>query len=270
MNNNKIAKIGLGLTAASASLLSAVSPAGAASPAVPSCTTLNAHNDTGAAARIKSYNTSATNVLKTKSTYKKLLANVTKAEKAVTAAKKKKGAAKTKALAAANKSLASAKSARDAAINAVTLKLNTATFTPNPVAAEAGSPAVADFWNWGVYKTRVISKNKAVVDICVTVDETNAKSENDVLPTAQNLEDSVSAYQTDNLALLRTEALTGAKVSRAVILGRVNAKIVEFGGAAAVTTNGYTTIGAGTGATYTVEGFYNSLQAALVASPVKA
>ena len=265
MNSKKISQIGLGLTAASASLLSAVSPASAASPAVPSCTVLNPLTDSAAASRIATYNASATNVLKTKSSYKKLVANVTKAEKAVKAAKKKGGAA----LKAANKSLAAAKAARDAAINAVTLKLNTATFEPNHVTATAGSPSVSGVWNWGIYKTRVISKNKAVVDICVTVDETNAKSDTDVAPSAQDLVDSVELYQTDNIALLRTEALTGAKVSRAVILGRVNSKIVEFSGAAAVTSNGYTTIGAGTGATYTVEGFYNSLQAALIASPVK-
>jgi hypothetical protein len=271
----KIAHVTLGLTSLSASLLGTAVPAEAAAPTIPNCTTLNPLNDTAAGALITAYNLSATSVLKKDAGYKKKAAAVTKAEKAVTAAKKKKGAAKTKALAAANKALKAAKASRDAAINAVTLKLATASVEPNAVAAIAGGNLDETNWNWGTYTARVIVKNKVVKDICVTVDETNAHDDSNPAVSARTEDKATSAdtYIDVLVPMLRTEAVASNMNDQSDILGRVAALVTGAGGAAPAASQtrvGYTTIGAGTGSSYTIEGFYNSLQAALLKTNVKA
>ena len=283
MNNKKSLQFGLGFTALSASMLGTFAPAHAANPAIPTCGTLNSFDDTQAAAAIASYNAAQTNILKTKASYKKLEANVAKADKALKAAKKIKGAKGKKAVAAATKALNAAKAARTKAQDAVFIKLFSATVTPQPVSAglfgAGDNKDNTKLWNWGDYTARVMVKNKVAVDICVKVSEdaSNSKTtDNSDHATASDLNTSLTQYQEPYLPVLRTEALNGAKISKSAILARVATKVTtdvdNFFGAEGpvVTAGGYVTIGANSGATYTIEGFYNSVQAALVKSNLKA
>ena len=105
--------------------------------------------------------------------------------------------------------------------------------------------------SWGTYRTRVYVKAGSVVagGICTSVDETG------VSPTDQV--DSRTTYQAGVMPSMRTAALSGARTSSVAILARVSTEVVtNLGGAASP-------IGVGTGASYSVDGFYHSLQSAL-------
>ena len=104
-----------------------------------------------------------------------------KALKAATAQKqtaygKAKGAAKTAALKALN-----AAKAKEAAALAAYKKLNTySIFTSSPtqgtaIADTSMTPTThTGLWQWGLYTTQVVIKGGALVDVCTSIDESNA------------------------------------------------------------------------------------------------
>jgi hypothetical protein len=280
---NKKNYAAVGLTALSATIVGSLSPAQAVTPTLPTCDAMKTMTNTQIDAALKVYNDSKTGVYHSSAAYKAAKKKVTDATAAVAKAKKIKNAkSRAAAVKTANAKLTSAKtalaSAESKALAVVHVKRFSATVTPNMVDATAGDPTYSGKWNWGTYTSHVLVKNKVVQNICLVVDETGAKSETDVVPTSgdatKDLEVSVATYQEPVIPVLRTEALNGDLNDQSVILARVSAKVVSelFGdGATASTTRtGYTNIGSMSGATYTVEGFYNSLQQALLLSPVKA
>jgi len=105
--------------------------------------------------------------------------------------------------------------------------------------------------NWGTYRTRIYVKAGSVVSggICTSVDETGVAPDDQVT--------SRTTYQDGVMPSMRTAALNGARTSSAAILARVSTEVVtNLGGSA-------TPIGVGSGASYSVDGFYHSLQSAL-------
>lgn len=252
-----------GTTAITASLgtaLIGLAPAADAA-ALSSCSTSSAAaSDASVNAQLARDNAAALAAYKKTAGYKGIHAKNLAAAAALAAAKRQhKPAATIKVL------TAKAKAASQADANAIANFKKThdvtsfsASVTPHAVAGDGTHPGN---WNWGVYTTRIYVKNKAVVagGVCTSINESNAH--NDAVPpvtaSAEDLTQSADLYQAAVLPTLKSAALHGPAMNKAAILARVHTEIVTTLGAA-------DNLGTNSGASYSVQGFYDSLQAALV------
>ena len=255
------------------SALLSIGSASAAPPVVlPTCDATI--SDAAMTSRLAAYNTSKTSAYKSTPAYKALKKKVTDATtalKKVNAGKattKAAKASKTKKVAAATKVLNTAKGFESKALNAVYVKSFSGSAVPDAVVASSSSGAEGN-WTFGQYTTRVFVRNGALINLCYSVDESDAYASNDLDVVSYMTEEDKTlslTYQYGDLQLLptlRTEALKSPAKSRAAI----NQNLVSWLQSIDDTIS---EIGANSGCTYTVQGFQQSLQAALVAAKLPA
>lgn len=223
---------------------------------------------------LAAYNASKTSAYKSTPAYKALKKKVTdataalKKANAVKASTKAAKATKAKKVAAATKALNTAKGFESKALNAVYVNSFSGVAVPTAVPATSSSGAGGN-WTFGQYTTRVFVRNGAMIDLCYSVDESDTFAQNDLdVISYMTEEDKATSltYQYGDLQLLptlRTEALKSPAKSKSAI----NQNIVTWLQAVDDTI---TEIGANSGCTYTVQGFQQSLQAALVAAKLPA
>lgn len=274
MKNNKpltvVTGIATTLTTLTASTAGLASPAQGAT-ALPTCdaalsdSAVNATLDASNAALLAGYKKSVP--------FKKLVA----ATAAKTAVLKKAKTAKAKSVAA--KAVAAAKAKETAGITAFR-KANFvySTSGQNTPAAIAATDREG-LWSWGTYTTRAIFKGGALVSVCTHVDESAAGNNLGAVATAEDIATSASLYQgmaagmdqdiPGAIPVLQYAALAKPAVSQTAIINNVSQCITQdymtttspcIKGGLALTVGGLT------GATYTVSGFKDSLQAALTSA----
>lgn len=249
-----------------------IGSAAAAAPTLPTCDATA--SDATINASLATYNTSAVANYKTGSAYKALKAKVTAATTALNKAKAAKAttkaakAAKVKKVATATKALNTAKSNEAKGIAAISVKSSTGSALPAAVPATSSSNAGGN-WTFGQYTTRVFVRNGSLIDLCYSVDESAAYGKNDLDPVSIMTEEDKTLSLTyqygdiDLLPTLRTESLKSPAKSRAVINGNVVTWLQSL-------DETITEVGVGSACTYTVQGFQQSLQAALIAANVPA
>lgn len=128
-------------------------------------------------------------------------------------------------------------------------------------------------WRWGTYTAKVLTQNGKIFSLCVTADETNAKNSLGTLASPPQKATSAETYIDPTLSAIsdavflaapkqdaRTGFLTGA-VTPALWTSRLKAVIESVGGTWSPV------LGAGSGASYTVQGYYKSISAALLKTP---
>lgn len=258
------------LTTLSASAAGFATPANAA-VSVPSCdATLS---DSAVTASLRTSNAALLASYKKSAPFKKLVA----ATAAKNVALKKAKTAKAKA--AAKKAVAVAKGKETAGINAF-MKANfvystSGQNTPTAVAATDR----AGVWSWGTYTTRAMFKGGVLVNVCTHVDETNAGNDLGTAATEEDIATSASLYQGMTVGMdqdipgvipvLQYAALAKPGVSKTAIINNVTQCITQdyltttapcIKGGLAMEVGGLT------GASYTVNGFRDSLQAALTSA----
>jgi hypothetical protein len=264
------------------SALLSMGSASAAVVALPTCDA--AITDAAMTSRLAAYNASKTSVYKSTAAYKLLKKKVTdattglKKANAVKASTKAAKATKAKKVAAATKVLNTAKANESKAVNAVYVKSYSASVIPAAVA----EPSLGGNWIYGQYTTRVFVRNGVMIDLCYSVDESDEFAHNNLTPesvmteeeklTSLNDYQNIDAFYDDPDAIvlpllptLRTEALKGPAKSRAAITNNLVNFLVSVGFDAEASD-----VGAMTGATYSIRGFHQSLQAALVAAKLPA
>lgn len=273
MNNRKKITVVTGLattlTTLTASTAGLVSPANAAT--LPVCdATLT---DAAVTASLNASNASLLANYKKSAPFKKLVA----ATASKNAALKKAKTAKAKA--AAKKALAAAKAKETAGMTAFR-KANfvystSGQHTPAGVSANE-RPGV---WTWGTYTTRGIFRGGKLVNVCTFVDESAAGNDQGAVVTEEDIATSASLYQgmaagmdqdiPGAIPLLQYAALAAPAVSQTSILNNVSQCIVQdYMTTTAPCIKGGLALEVGglTGATYTVNGFKGSLQAALTSA----
>lgn len=200
---------------------------------------------------------------------------------ATVAARKKLAAARTPAAKALwRKTVAKSLAKENAALAAFT-RLNTyAVFTgsatPAPVAID--TPEHPGSWSWGTYTTRVLTKGGKVVKACSSVDE-SAAGNGTVAATEQDKATSRDLYQgidkpmtldiPGTLPVLWYAAAAAPSTSAASVMAHVQKCVAdEYTVVSAVCPKGglAQSVGGLTGATYTVNGFEQSLQKALTSA----
>ena len=259
-----------------ASLVGLAAPAGAVP--VPDYTTCNANsvvaNDGTVNSALAKKNAAALAAFKKTPAFKKVAANTAAKAAALVKAKKTKNKAK---IAAATKAYNAAVAAQGKAVanfvKANYVSSSSGTSVPAAV-SPSGSVDFVGAWTWGKYTTRVYVKGGAMIGVCNNVNE-DVNAENTSHVTAHSVDPtdawkttSYDSYQSVSIPIMlqaaqgKTGSFTGA-ATKGKILPRVHTLIVD-------TTNGFSgaasPLGAGSGATYSVQGFYNSLQAALIKS----
>jgi len=218
-------------------------------------------------------------------------ANGKKLHAATLAASKAYAKAKKSGKAAALKKLNAAKKAEAAGL-AVYKKSNTVlaftgTNTPAPISVSGTSAAnYPGKWNWGSYTTTAFVKAGKVVDVCMSVDQ--SADQNDATPpkvaNASDKQTSITTYQgiqndptsaktnsvpVGNSWVLIFAALAAPANTATAVNGNVSTCAVLNWNAAPTSTCIYGGLSDPaspthlTGATYTVQGFEASLQAAL-------
>lgn len=242
----------------------------AAAPSVPACDATVA--DTAFDASLKVYNDSKLAAYLKSPAAVKLAKDVAAKTKAYKAAKSKTAKAKAK------KALDASKKKQATAIAAFK-KTNfyysySGSATPNAVARDG----MEGMWSWGVYTTRVVVNKQSLTAVCTYVDETNAGND---LGTAATEEDKATSHKTfqgpdagmdqaipGQLPVLWYATLAKPAKDASAIIGNVSQCIAQDWG---VTTEpcikgglaDNAILGGMTGATYTVNGYRSSLQAAL-------
>jgi hypothetical protein len=248
---------------------------GSASAAVVALPTCDATvSDATMTSSLAAYNASKTSAYKSTPAYKALKKKVTdattalKKANAVKASTKAAKATKAKKVAAATKVLNTAKGFESKAVNAIYVNSFSGVAVPTAVPATSSSGAGGN-WTFGQYTTRVFVRNGAMIDLCYSVDESDAFAANDLEVVSYMTEEDKTlslTYQYGELQLLpslRTEALKSPAKSRAAINGNLVTWLQSL-------DDTITEIGANSGCTYTVQGFQQSLQAALVAAKLPA
>jgi hypothetical protein len=254
------------------SALLSISSASAATVALPTCDA--AISDVATTTSLAAYNASKTSVYKSTPAYKllkKKVADATASLKKANATKASTKAAKTakaKKVATATKALNTAKSNESKGLKSVVVNSFSGTAIPSAVPATSSSSARGN-WTFGQYTTRVFVRNGTMIDACYSVDESNEFAQNDLNPVSYMTEEDKATSLTyqygdiDLLPSLRTEALKSPAKSRTAI----NQNLVSW---LQGLDDTITEIGANSGCTYTVQGFQQSLQAALVAAKLPA
>jgi len=274
MKNKKAAIVVTGvattLTTLTASTAGFATPANAAA-AVPACdATLT---DAAVTSGLRTSNAALLATYKKSVPFKKLVA----ATAAKTAVLKKAKTAKAKA--AAQKAVALAKGKETAGINAF-MKANfvystSGNFTPTAVPAQDR----AGVWSWGTYTTRAMFQGGKLVAVCTHVDESAAGNDLGTPATEEDIATSASLYQGMAMGMdqdipgvipvLQYAALAKPAVSKTAIINNVSQCITQdylttttpcIKGGLALEVGGLT------GASYTVSGFRDSLQAALTSA----
>ena len=253
-----------------ASLVGLAAPAGAVP--VPDYTTCNANsvvaNDGTVNAALAKKNAAPLAAYKRTATYKKIAANTAAKSAALVKAKKTKNKVK---IAAATKAYNAALAAQNSALANYTISSSSGVSVPD--ASPSGSLTFQGDWTWGKYTTRVYVKGGKMLSVCNNVNE-NVNAKNTLGVTAHSVDPtdawkttSYDSYQSGAIPPMLDAALgkVGSykgPATKGKILPRVHTLIVAptgFSGASSP-------LGAGSGATYSVQGFYNSLQAALIKS----
>lgn len=258
------------LTTLTASTAGLISPAQAAA-ALPACdATLS---DSAVTASLDASNAALLANYKKSAPFKNLVA----ATAAKTAVLKKAKTAKAKAAAA--KAVAAAKGRETAGITAFR-KANFvySTSGSNTPAAIAAADRLG-LWSWGTYTTRAMFQGGTLVNVCTSVDESGAGNNLGTAATPEDIATSASLYQgmaagmdqdiPGAIPVLQYAALAKPAVSQTAIINNVSQCITQdymtttapcIKGGLALTVGGLT------GATYTVSGFKDSLQAALTSA----
>ena len=258
------------LTTLTASTAGLISPAQAAA-ALPACdATLS---DSAVTATLNASNAALLANYKKSVPFKKLVA-ATAAKAAVL-----KKAKTAKAKAAAAKAVAAAKAKETAGITAFR-KANfvystSGSNTPAAIAA-TDRPGV---WSWGTYTTRAVFRGGQLVNVCTSVDESAAGNDLGTAATADDIATSASLYQgmasgmdqdiPGAIPVLQYAALAKPAVSQTAIINNVSQCITQdymTTSAPCIKGGLALTVGGLTGATYTVSGFKDSLQAALTSA----
>lgn len=272
MNNRKsksAALAGIGMVTSSVALGLLTTPAMAAAPVVPTCNATD--TDSVFAAKVNAYNAAAlANYLKSPA--------VVAMNNAITKNDKLFKAAKTKAKkAAAKKLLDAAKNKKNAAIAA--FKKNSYYYafsgdaTPSPIAVASRE----GLWNWGTYTTRILVNKKTVKKVCTYVDESAAGNNLGTAATSEDLNTSIVQYQMPDsgldaeipgtLPVLWAATLVAPATKATTIAANVTTCISqsweEKSGPCVAGGLAIAEFGGLTGATYTVNGYKDSLQAAL-------
>ncbi len=268
---HRVLALATGATAATASVGASLIGLTATANAVPNLrtcsTTSAAASDATVTAQLNGANAALLVAYKKTAKYKALHA-VTVAK---TAAWKKKKNATT--LAAKKK----AEKAEATAIAAFKKANYTSSFSGSTVPGAIDGTTSVNFpgaWQWGKYTTRVYVKAGKVVanGVCVAVDE-NVNVGNgtpdvasiltahpDWVTTSQNLQDIVLSNKpvsADGHGMVETAGKLGG--TKAQINARLNTEVITNFGATLP-------LGTGTGSSYSIQGFYQSLQAALTAA----
>jgi hypothetical protein len=225
-------------------------------------------------------------VYKSTAAYKLLKKKVTdattglKKANAVKAKTKSAKATKAKKVAAATKVLNTAKANESKALKAVYVNSFSGVVVPAAVPATLVNGDAN--WTFGQYTTRVFVRNGAMIELCYSIDESNEFAHSDLDPitymTDEEKLESISGYQLADLdgddlngveirvlPSLRAEALKGPAKSRSAITTNL-INLLQANGLDAEAFD----VGAMTGATYSIRGFHQSLQAALVAAKLPA
>ncbi|MEI6374294.1 MAG: hypothetical protein WCP26_11000 [Actinomycetes bacterium] len=274
---HRLLALATGATAATASVGASLIGFAATANAVPNLTacstTSAAASDATVTAQLNGANAAKLVAYKKTAKYKALHA----ATVAKTAAWKKKKNATT--LAAKKKSIAA-----EAAAIAAYKKANYTTsfsYSYQPSGIDpTGSAALPGAWQWGKYTTRIYVKAGKVVagGVCNAVNEsapyvTNNTADAATQLAAYNTANPSSSWETfslsvqdmvlrgvslDSKGMIGTAAIGGTK---AQINTRLNTEVVNVFGSTLPT-------GAGTTASYSIQGFYNSLQGALIKAKV--
>lgn len=257
------------LTTLSASTAGLMSPANAAT--APACdATLS---DAAVTATLDASNAALLANYKKTPAFKKLVA----ATAAKSAALKKAKTAKAKT--AAKKAVAAAKAKETAGITA--FRKASFVYSTSGQNTPAGVAALdrLGVWNWGTYTTRAIFQGGKMINVCTMVDESAAGNDLGTAATEEDIATSASLYQgmaagmdqdiPGAIPLLQYAALATPAVSQTAIVNNVQQCIVQdyltttapcIKGGLALEVGGLT------GATYTVNGFKGSLQAALTSA----
>jgi hypothetical protein len=276
-NRQRAVTVATGVTTIAATVGGSV--VGLATPAQ-ALTAPTLNTTTCVAPNVATYNAAALAAYKKSAAY-------TKFDKPVVAAKLKLKKAKTpaakKAAALALKKAVAAAAKNKAKALAAWTKLNTySTYagvaTPPPVASDSTHPGT---WNWGVYTTRILVKGGKLVKVCTAVNESAAGPVGvaDTRTPQQKIDDlktSQDTYQGINKPMSQTIPGTlpvlwfattfAPSTSLAAVTAHVNKCATDaYTVTSAVCPKGGLTdpVTHLTGATYTVNGYQQSLQKAL-------